>query len=120
MEGVMKGICFLLLSYCLGFFTIDSGNEPSGYVTGRVVIQNETEMEGVYDAQVDLIKDSNNLVCRVKTDGDGYFKIGPVNPGTYTLKIFSAEVPDPQVIPNIPIAAQATRALGNIVLVSEV
>src|SRR4051812_20529953 len=92
---------FLLLGFLLALISPAAfAQTADAYVTGRVVIMNGDEKEGVYDAQVDLLKDGNDLKGRVKTDGDGYFRIGPVDAGRYSLKIQSTEVPDAKIVPN--------------------
>jgi hypothetical protein len=88
------------------------------YINGRIVMLVGEQKEGVFDARVDLLKYGIELKAGVRTDGEGYFRMGPVEAGIYTLRIQSSEIPGPKVIPNIPLAGGKTLATGDILMSS--
>lgn len=99
--------------FCVLLSETSYAQASEAFITGRVVQKVGDEDVGVFDAQVDLLKDDESK-GRVKTDGEGYFRIGPVAPGVYSLKIQSSLFLDPTIVSNIQLTGDKTLPFGDI------
>jgi hypothetical protein len=113
----MKTLFISMVISCMSLVMQQVKTEPDSYVVGRIVVVVGVEREGIFEAQVELLKDGTDLKGRTKTDADGYFRIGPVDAGRYTLRISSPEIPEgTKLIENIPMKNNMTIAMGDIVV----
>lgn len=106
----------LLLGFFIALFSATNVYSQTGeaFLTGRAVQQVGEDVEGLYEPQVELYKNGNELKARVKADADGYFRLGPLEAGVYTLKIQAAELAEPFELKDLRLASNKTTALGNV------
>lgn len=105
----MKIILFPMLFCAL---VINGYADSLSYVSGRAVIKIADSIEGIFEPQVELLK--NGEMSCVKGDPEGYFRMGPIEQGEYNLRIQAAELSEPFEIKALRIPAGKNISLGNV------
>jgi len=107
-EAMGNGALILLLFFCAGF--VSGANE--GKISGRTVDLSGSPIE----AEVRILADTMGAtIYRARADGQGFFHVEGVAPGTYALRLTRLGF-SPEVIHGVVVTADSTTNIPDTIL----